>query len=87
MISAVLLPSRQGPDLLAGHWALLSRWGRVPRVLVWDNESAVGSWRAGRPQLTQPFAAFAGALGISIIQCRPRDPEAMTSAAAADEAK
>jgi transposase len=75
-IEAVLLPSRQGPDLLAGHWLLLRRLGAVPRVLVWDNESAVGSWRAGRPQLTTGFAAFAGTLGISVLQCRPRDPEA-----------
>jgi hypothetical protein len=28
MITAVLLPSRQSPDLLAGHWTLLSRWSR-----------------------------------------------------------
>ena len=76
VISAVMLPSRQSPDLLAGHWALLSRWGRVPRVLVWDNESAVGSWRAGRPQLTETMNAFRGTLGIAVVQCRPADPEA-----------
>jgi transposase len=75
-IEAVLLPSRQGPDLLAGHWRLLDRLGAVPRVLVWDNESAVGTWRCGRPQLRESFAAFAGTLGIGILQCRPRDPEA-----------
>jgi transposase len=74
-IEAVLLPSRQGPDLLAGHWRLLHRIGAVPRALVWDNEPAVGSWRAGRPQLTQLFAEFAGTLGISVVQCRPKDPE------------
>jgi transposase len=44
--------------------------------LVWDNESAVGSWRAGRPKLTEEFEAFRGLLGIKVIQCRPRDPEA-----------
>jgi transposase len=44
--------------------------------LVWDNESAVGSWRAGRPKLTEEFEAFRGMLGIRVIQCRPRDPEA-----------
>ncbi len=49
-MSAVLLPSRQAPDLLAGHWQLLQRLGAVPRALVWDNEAAVGSWRAGRPE-------------------------------------
>ena len=71
-----MLPSRQAPDLLAGHWALLRRLGAVPRALVWDNEAAVGSWRGGRPKLTEEFEAFRGTLGIRVIQCRPRDPEA-----------
>lgn len=75
-ISALLLPSRQAPDLLAGHWQLLGRLGAVPRALVWDNEAAAGSWRAGRPKLTEDFEAFRGTLGIRVIQCRPRDPEA-----------
>src|SRR3954471_664909 len=75
-LGAVLLPSRQGPDLLAGQWLLLSRLGGVPKALVWDNESAVGDWRAGRPKLTEEFEAFRGTLGIRVVQCRPRDPEA-----------
>jgi transposase len=76
MITARMLPSRQSPDLLAGHWALISGWGRVPKALVWDNESAVGQWRGGRPQLTEAMNAFRGTLGIKVIQCRPGDPEA-----------
>jgi transposase len=75
MITAVMLPSRQSPDLLAGHWTLISGWGRVPKALVWDNESAVGQWRGGKPQLTEPMNAFRGTLGIKVIQCRPADPE------------
>jgi transposase len=75
VITAVMLPSRQSPDLLAGHWALISEWGRVPKVLVWDNESAVGQWRGGKPVLTEAFNAFRGTLGIRVIQCRPADPE------------
>jgi transposase len=75
-LSAVLLPSRQAPDVLAGHWQLLGALGATPRALVWDNESAVGSWRGGRPKLTQEFEGFRGTLGIRVIQCRPRDPEA-----------
>ena len=71
-----MLPSRQAPDLLAGQWQLLERLGAVPRALVWDNEAAVGSWRAGRPKLTEDFEGFRGALGIRIVQCRPADPEA-----------
>ncbi|RCW41081.1 transposase [Halopolyspora algeriensis] len=76
VIAAVMVPSRQAGDLLAGHWRLLSGWGRVPKVLVWDNEAAIGSWRGGKPQLTETMAAFRGTLGIKVIQCRPGDPEA-----------
>jgi transposase len=76
IMTARMLPSRQGPDLLAGQWALLAGWGAAPRALVWDNESAVGSWRAGRPVLTEAMNAFRGALGVRVILCRPRDPEA-----------
>jgi transposase len=76
VIGAVMIPSRNAPDLLAGHWRLISGWGRVPKALVWDNEGAVGSWRAGRPQLTEAMNAFRGTLGIRVIQCRPADPEA-----------
>ena len=74
--AAVMLPSRQAPDPIAGHWLLLQRLGAVPRVLVWDNEAAVGSWRAGRPKLTTEFEVFRGILGVRVVQCRPRDPEA-----------
>ncbi len=76
VMTAVMLPSRQSADLLAGHWALISGWGRVPKALVWDNESAVGQWRGGKPQLTEAMHAFRGTLGIKVIQCRPGDPEA-----------
>ncbi|WLS43216.1 IS21 family transposase [Micromonospora profundi] len=75
-LSAVMIPSRQSPDLLAGHWTLISGWDRTPKALVWDNESAVGQWRAGRPQLTEAMNAFRGTLGIKVVQCRPADPEA-----------
>ncbi|WP_345554646.1 IS21 family transposase [Streptomyces lannensis] len=75
-IMARMLPSKAAADLIAGHWRLLTGLGAVPRALVWDNEAAVGSWRGGHPQLTEDFAAFAGLLGIRIIQCRPGDPDA-----------
>lgn len=75
-ISALMIPSRQAADLIAGHWVLLQRLGAVPKALVWDNEPAVGSWRSGRPTLAEEFEAFRGTLGIKVIQCRPRDPEA-----------
>jgi transposase len=76
MLFAVMLPTRQAPDLLAGHWTLLQQMGAAPRQLVWDNEAAVGSWRAGKPKLTEDFEGFRGTLGIGVHQCRPRDPEA-----------
>lgn len=76
MMFALMLPSRQAPDLIAGHWALLKSMGAVARELVWDNEAAVGSWRAGKPKLTEDFEAFRGILGVGVHQCRPRDPEA-----------
>ncbi len=75
-LSAVMIPTRQGPDLLAGQWQLIHRLGAAPKALVWDNESAVGSWRGGRPQLTDAMNAFRGTLGIRVVQCRPADPEA-----------
>jgi transposase len=75
-MSAVMIPSRQGPDLLAGQWQLIVGLGVAPRALVWDNESAVGKWRGGRPQLTEAMNAFRGTLGIAVVQCRPADPEA-----------
>ena len=75
-LSATMIPTRQAPDLLAGHWTLLTGLGAVPKALVWDNEAAVGSWRAGKPQLTETMNAFRGSLGIRVIQCRPADPEA-----------
>ena len=76
MTTATMIPSRQSPDLLAGHWALIQGLGRVPKILVWDNESAVGQWRGGKPALTEAMNAFRGTLGIKVIQCRPADPEA-----------
>jgi transposase len=36
----------------------------------------VGQWRAGKPVLTEAMSGFRGTLGITVIQCRPRDPEA-----------
>jgi transposase len=74
-ISAVMIPSRQTPDLLTGQWMLIRQLGVAPRNLVWDNESGIGQWRAGKPQLTAAMHAFRGTLGIRVVQCRPADPE------------
>jgi transposase len=76
VITARMVPTRTGEDLLAGMWALLSGWAAVPKTLVWDNEGAIGSWKSGRPQLTVAAQAFRGTLGVAIRLCRPADPEA-----------
>lgn len=73
---AVMIPSRTAPDLIAGHWQLLTAMGAAPRQLVWDNEGAVGGWRRGKPTLGEEFESFRGSLGIGVHLCRPRDPEA-----------
>src|SRR5665648_363464 len=70
-IMAVLLPSRTTGDLVAGMWRLLTGLGRVPKMLVWDNESGIGSHR----RLTVGARSFAGTLGTRIYQAAPRDPE------------
>jgi transposase len=75
-LMARMLPSRAAGDLFAGMWVLLRMLGAAPKTLVWDNESAIGKWKNGRPQLTADAEAFRGALGIAIAQCRPADPEA-----------
>lgn len=72
-IAALLLPTRQTGDLLAGMWQLLAgSFGAVPRMLVWDNEAGIGQHR----RLTVPARGFAGTLGTRIYQTNPRDPEA-----------
>lgn len=71
-----MLPSRESPDLFCGHLACLVDLGRVPRKGVYDNEGAIGRWRGGKPAFTAGFSAFAGALGMGGILCKPGDPEA-----------
>jgi transposase len=74
--SGLLIPTRSAEDLFAGWWQLISGLGAVPRVLVWDGESAIGRWRAGKPELTGDCQAFRGMLGTKVIVCKPADPEA-----------
>ena len=66
-----MIPTRKTEDLLLGSWELIRQLGRVPRRLIWDNESGIG--RGGR--LADGVAAFAGTLATRIVQLRPRDPE------------
>lgn len=71
-IAAVMLPSRQTMDLVAGMWQLLStNFLAVPHELWWDNEAGIG--RRGR--LTDPVTALMGTLGSRLVQLKPYDPE------------
>jgi transposase len=71
-IAAVMLPSRQTMDLVAGMWQLLSQsFAAVPHELWWDNEAGIG--RRGR--LSDPVTALMGTLGSRLVQLKPYDPE------------
>jgi Helix-turn-helix domain of resolvase len=66
-----MIPTRTTEDLLLGSWELIRGLGRVPRRLIWDNETGIG--RGGK--LADGVAAFTGTLATRIVQLRPRDPE------------
>ncbi|MCV7026122.1 transposase family protein, partial [Mycolicibacterium novocastrense] len=71
-IAAVMLPSRQTMDLVAGMWQLLSQnFTAIPHELWWDNEAGIG--RRGR--LTESVTALMGTLGSRLVQLKPYDPE------------
>ncbi|MFI2207958.1 IS21 family transposase [Streptomyces sp. NPDC020192] len=70
-LSAMMIPSRQGGDILSGMWSLIHGIGRVPKTLVWDRKAAIG----GTGKVTAPAAAFAGTLATRIKLAPPRDPE------------
>ena len=66
-ICGEMLPTRQTPDLLLGSWSLIEGFGRVPRRLIWDNESGIG--RRGR--LAAGVAEFCGTLATRVHQLKP----------------
>lgn len=70
-LCAVMLPSRQAGDLLAGMWQLINALGAVPKTLIWDRESAIG----GSGVVTVSAAGFAGTLATRIQLAPARDPE------------
>jgi transposase len=70
-MTAVMIPSRQAGDILAGMWALIQGVGRVTRTMLWDRESAIG----GTGRVSAPAAAFAGTLATQIRLAPPRDAE------------
>jgi hypothetical protein len=68
---ATMLPTRTTEDLLLGQWQLIEQLGRVPRRLIWDNESGIG--RRQRP--AEGVGAFMGTLATKLVLLPPRDPE------------
>src|SRR5205823_14724568 len=70
-ICAAMVPTRQTPDLLLGTWSLIERFGRVPRRLIWDNETGIGQ----RGRLAAGVAEFCGTLATRVHQLKARDPE------------
>jgi hypothetical protein len=69
--TGLMIPTRRTEDLLLGSWELIRKLARVPRRLIWDNETGIG--RGGK--LADGVAAFTGTLATRIVQLRPRDPE------------
>src|SRR5262245_42290885 len=70
-LSAVLIPSRRAEDLFAGWWQHIAALGAVPRVMVWDGESAIGRHRGGRSELTRDCQALRGTRGTKRGMCQP----------------
>lgn len=66
-----MIPTRHTADLLAGMWELLTQLGRVPRRLVWDNESGIGRGK----RHAEGVGAFAGTLATTVQRLKPYDPE------------
>lgn len=77
LISAVMLPSRQGGDLLAGMWQVIEGWGRVPKSLVWDREAAIGG--TGKPPSRSPGSPAPSRPGSSWLQRVIRSSRASSS--------
>jgi hypothetical protein len=70
-ILAKMIPTRHTADLLLGMWELLSQLGRVPRRLIWDNESGIGRGK----RHAEGVGAFAGTLATTLQRLKPYDPE------------
>lgn len=52
-------------------WELLEQLGRVPRRLIWDNESGIGRGK----RHAEGVGAFAGTLATTVQRLKPYDPE------------
>src|SRR5690625_3917667 len=70
-LTALMVPSRQSGDLLAGMWQLITGVGAVSKSLIWDREAAIAP--KGKP--LPPVQAFAGTTATRMVIAPPRDPE------------
>jgi hypothetical protein len=68
---ARMIPTRHTADLLLGMWELLRQLGRVPRRLIWDNESGIGRGK----RHAEGVGAFTGTLATTLHRLKPYDPE------------
>lgn len=66
-----MIPTRKSEDLLLGSWELIERFGRVPRLLIWDNEPGIGRGK----RHADGVDAFMGTLATKLHLLPPRDPE------------
>ena len=66
-----MIPTRTTPDLLLGMWELLQVLGRVPRRLIWDNETGIGRGK----RHAEGVGAFTGTLATTVQRLKPHDPE------------
>ena len=70
-ITARMIPTRKTEDLLLGSWELIQQLGRVPRRLIWDNETGIGRGQ----RRAEGVAAFMGTLATRLVLLPPNDPE------------
>ena len=75
-IIARMIPSREAHDILLGHLACLLDLGGVPRAASMTTRRRWCHRHGGKATLTAPFQRFRGTLGMSVIVCKPGDPEA-----------
>lgn len=66
-----MIPTRHTEDLLLGMWMLLQQLGRIPRRLIWDNESGIGRGQ----RHADGVGAFTGTLATTLQRLKPYDPE------------
>jgi hypothetical protein len=66
-----MIPTRTTADLLLGMWKLLQLLGRVPRRLIWDNETGIGRGK----RHAEGVDTFTGTLATTLQRLKPNDPE------------